>query len=262
VSGVPDGLERLWTPHRLAYVSGSAVSGDLDVPAGCPFCRAQLSSDVDGLVIARGASVFAVLNLYPYNPGHLMTLPYRHVADYTDLDEAETIELAQFTRTAMRVVRQVSSPHGFNLGMNQGAVAGAGIAAHLHQHVVPRWGGDTNFMPIIGRTKTVPQLLADTRRLLADAWADTAPPASSRRPAAPKPARRPNAAPVPVARVSRTPAKAPAKAPAKVAATTLAAARSTPTQSASAKSTPAKSTPAKRAPAKPTAPKHSAANPR
>ena len=97
-----------------------------------------------------GTLVYAVLNLYPYNPGHLMVCPYRHVADYTDLDEAETVELGRFTQTAMRVIRRVSGPHGFNLGMNQGHVAGAGIAAHLHQHVVPRWGGDTNFMPVIG----------------------------------------------------------------------------------------------------------------
>jgi ATP adenylyltransferase len=100
-----------------------------------------------------------------------MVCPYRHVADYTDLDAAETVELAEFTQSAMRVVRAVSSPHGFNLGMNQGSVAGAGIAAHLHQHVVPRWGGDTNFMPVIGRTKVLPQLLHDTRDLLKGAWA-------------------------------------------------------------------------------------------
>jgi ATP adenylyltransferase len=111
-----------------------------------------------------------VLNLYPYNPGHLMICPYRHVADYSDLDAEETVELATTTQTAMRVIRQVSSAHGFNLGMNQGGAAGAGIAAHLHQHVVPRWGGDANFMPVIGRTKVMPQLLADTRDLLAEAW--------------------------------------------------------------------------------------------
>jgi ATP adenylyltransferase len=111
-----------------------------------------------------------VLNLYPYSPGHLMVCPYRHVADYTDLDDSETAEVAASTKTAMRVLRSVSGAHGFNVGMNQGAVAGAGIAAHLHQHVVPRWGGDQNFMPIIGRTRTLPQLLTDTRDLLADAW--------------------------------------------------------------------------------------------
>jgi ATP adenylyltransferase len=100
-----------------------------------------------------------------------MVVPYRHVADYADLDGAETAELAAFTQTAMRVIRATSRAHGFNIGMNQGSVAGAGIAAHLHQHVVPRWGGDTNFMPVVGHTKVLPQLLADTRDLLAKAWA-------------------------------------------------------------------------------------------
>ena len=99
-----------------------------------------------------------------------MVVPYRHIADYTDLTVGETAEVASFTQTAMRVVRKVSGAHGFNLGMNQGAVAGAGIAAHLHQHIVPRWGGDTNFMPVVGRTKVLPQLLTDTRKLLAEVW--------------------------------------------------------------------------------------------
>ena len=160
----PDDLDRLWTPHRMAYIKGD------DKPTDCPFCVAPGLPEGDSLVVARGDVVFVVLNLYPYNPGHLMVCPYRHVADYTDLDPAETVEVARFTQTAMRVIRSVSGAHGFNLGMNQGAVAGAGIAAHLHQHVVPRWGGDTNFMPVVGRTKVLPQLLADTRTLLADLW--------------------------------------------------------------------------------------------
>jgi ATP adenylyltransferase len=125
---------------------------------------------VDGLVVARGELVYGVLNLYPYNPGHLMVVPYRHVADYTDLIPAETAELAEFTQLAMRTVRSASGAHGFNLGINQGSVAGAGIAEHLHQHVVPRWGGDTNFMPVVAQTKVLPQLLADTRSLFAEAW--------------------------------------------------------------------------------------------
>jgi ATP adenylyltransferase len=167
--GEPDGVERLWTPHRMAYIKGE--NKPLDESAGeCPFCRIPGLSDEDGLVVHRGEATFVVLNLYPYSPGHLMVCPYRHVADYTDLDDAETAEVAAFTKTAMRTVREVSGAHGFNLGMNQGAVAGAGIAAHLHQHVVPRWGGDQNFMPIIGRTRTLAQLLTDTRRLLAEAW--------------------------------------------------------------------------------------------
>jgi ATP adenylyltransferase len=170
--GVPDELDRLWTPHRMAYINGADRQAEgYDQPTGCPFCRAPDRPEDDGLVVARGRSVFAVLNLYPYNPGHLMVCPYRHIADYTELDEAETVELARFTQKAMRVIRGCSGAHGFNLGMNQGTVAGAGIAAHLHQHVVPRWGGDTNFMPVVARTKVLPQLLADTRRLLADWWA-------------------------------------------------------------------------------------------
>ena len=113
-----------------------------------------------------------VLNLFQYNPGHLLVCPYRHVADYTDLTSTETAELAALTQRAIAVMRQVSAPAGFNLGMNQGSVAGAGIAAHLHQHVVPRWMGDANFMPIVGRTKPLPQLLGDTRDRLAAAWND------------------------------------------------------------------------------------------
>jgi ATP adenylyltransferase len=175
VTGTPDELDRLWTPHRMAYILDDDRKADgYGEPAGCPFCRAPQRPDDEGLVVARGETVFAVLNLYPYNPGHLMACPYRHVADYTDLTPAETVELARFTQTAMRVIRRCSGAHGFNLGMNQGAVAGAGIAAHLHQHVVPRWGGDTNFMPVVGRTKVLPQLLADTRALLAKHWSETA----------------------------------------------------------------------------------------
>ena len=166
-----DGLDRLWTPHRLAYITGEGrPEGGYEKPAGCPFCVAPGLPEGRSLVVARGERVYAVLNLYPYNPGHLLVCPYRHVADYTELDAEETVELAGFTQTAMRVVRACSGAHGFNLGMNQGAVAGAGIAAHLHQHVVPRWGGDANFLPIVGRTKALPELLSDTRRRLAQAW--------------------------------------------------------------------------------------------
>jgi ATP adenylyltransferase len=149
--GEPDGFERLWTPHRMVYIQGEDKPTDDAAGPQCPFCRVGASDTDDeaGLVVARGATTFVVLNLYPYNPGHVMVCPYRH---------------------AMRVLRAVSAPHGFNLGMNQGQVAGAGIAAHLHQHVVPRWGGDANFLPIVARTKALPELLDDTRRRLAQAW--------------------------------------------------------------------------------------------
>jgi len=169
--GEPDALERLWTPHRIAYIKGENKPSSSDA-LDCPFCRIPGLPDDEGLIVHRGEVAFVVLNLYPYNSGHLLVCPYRHVADYTDLSAAETDEVAALTQQAMRAVRAVSSPHGFNLGMNQGDVAGAGIAAHLHQHVVPRWGGDANFMPVIGQTKVLPQLLGETRRLVAEAWKD------------------------------------------------------------------------------------------
>lgn len=170
----PDGLERLWTPYRMSYVRGEAEAPDPDRP-GCPFCRITpdpATSYDDDLVVARGVTTYAVLNLYPYNPGHLMVLPYRHVADLTDLDEAETAELTAMTKQALRAIRTTSQPHAFNVGLNLGGPAGGSLAGHLHQHVVPRWEGDANFMTILGATKTLPQLLEDTRDLLAAAWAE------------------------------------------------------------------------------------------
>jgi len=169
-AGTPDGFQRLWMPHRMAYIRGENKPAGPGPDDGCPFCRIPALADADGLIVARGTLVYAVLNLYPYNSGHLMVCPYRHVADYTDLDPAETAELACYTKSAMTALRTASGAQGFNIGMNMGGVAGAGIAAHLHQHVVPRWGGDANFMPVVGQTKVLPQLLADTRNLLADAW--------------------------------------------------------------------------------------------
>jgi len=162
--------DRLWTPHRLSYIKGEGKPSHADGGPDCPFCRSPQLDDVDGLIIARGESVYALLNLYPYNSGHLMICPYRHVADYTQLSQAEVSELGAFTQSAMTVLRKVSNAQGFNIGMNQGEVSGAGIAAHLHQHVVPRWGGDTNFMPVIAGTKVMPQLLEQSRELLAQAW--------------------------------------------------------------------------------------------
>lgn len=169
LAGVPDGYERLWTPHRMVYIQGQ------DKPAGpeaelCPFCRAAAGPDADGLVVARGETTFALLNLYPYNSGHLMVVPYRHVSGLLELTPAEADELSAMTRAALVALRAAMAPQGFNLGMNLGQVAGAGIAAHLHQHVVPRWSGDANFLPIVARTKALPELLADTRSRVAAAW--------------------------------------------------------------------------------------------
>lgn len=165
--GSPDAFERLWTPHRMVYIDGEKPKDGCD----CPFCCSPGKTDEEGLIVYRGEECFVVMNLFPYNPGHLLVCPYRHVPLYTDLTASERVEFGELTATAMRVISTVSKPHGFNLGMNQGEVAGAGIAAHLHQHVVPRWTGDANFFPIVAQTKAVPQLLADTRKLLAEAWA-------------------------------------------------------------------------------------------
>ncbi|WP_345893803.1 phosphatidylinositol phosphate synthase [Nocardioides sp. TF02-7] len=162
----PDGLERLWTPHRMAYVRGEEDEPDPERPE-CPFCRITpdpASSSDDELVVARGTTAYVVLNLYPYNPGHLMVLPYRHVADYTELDDAETLELAELTKRALVTVREVSQPHAFNVGLNLGGVAGGSLSGHLHQHVVPRWSGDANFMTVVAGTKTLPQLLGGDPR--------------------------------------------------------------------------------------------------
>ena len=165
--GVDDGFERLWTPHRMAYIDSHS---EPDPDPVCPFCAAPGKSDEDGLIVHRSTTCFVVLNLYPYNSGHLLVCPYRHVADYTDLTRPEVLEVAELTRQAMVTLRRTSTPAGFNIGMNQGGVAGAGVAGHLHQHVVPRWAGDSNFFPIIAQTKALPQLLGDTRELLSRAW--------------------------------------------------------------------------------------------
>ncbi|MEQ6900683.1 HIT domain-containing protein [Nocardioides sp. YIM 152588] len=160
----------------MSYVRGEEKDGP--GPAGppkpeCPFCRITpdpATSTDDNLVVVRGETCYVVLNLYPYNPGHLMVLPYRHVADYTDLDKDETIEVAVLTQQALATIRRVSQPHAFNVGLNLGGPAGGSLSAHLHQHVVPRWSGDANFMTVLSGTKVLPQLLEDTRELLADAW--------------------------------------------------------------------------------------------
>ncbi|MDN5762339.1 MAG: HIT domain-containing protein [Microlunatus sp.] len=167
--GVPDPFQRLWTPHRMVYIGGQSKPVS-PAAADCPFCIIPGRTDADGLVVHRGELSYVVLNLYPYSPGHLLVCPYRHVADLTEVTGAELAEIGAFTQQAMRVLRTVSRADGFNLGVNQGAVAGAGIAAHLHQHVVPRWTGDANFLPVIGRTKAVPQLLDQAWELLSSAW--------------------------------------------------------------------------------------------
>jgi ATP adenylyltransferase len=168
-AGMPDSWARLWAPHRLEYLRGENRPLDTNDIA-CPFCAIPEKKDEDGLIVHRGQTAYVVMNLYPYNPGHLLVCAYRHVADLTDLSDAERNEISALTAHAMQTIRKVSAPEGFNLGMNQGAISGAGVAAHIHQHVVPRWSGDANFMPIIGKTKVMPQLLQLTRDELAAAW--------------------------------------------------------------------------------------------
>lgn len=166
LAGVPDEFQRLWTPHRMVYIQNGQQPEEDD----CPFCVAPSMTDEDSLIVARGRHAYAILNLFPYNSGHLLICPYRHFSTYDLATEEEVAEIGSLTQTAMRVISQVSRNDGYNIGMNQGMVAGAGIAAHLHQHIVPRWAQDANFLPIIAKTKALPQLLGDVRRSLADAW--------------------------------------------------------------------------------------------
>ena len=166
LAGVPDSFQRLWTPHRMAYIqAGPQVLRD-----ECPFCAAPRKSDADGLIVARGETAYVLLNLFPYNSGHLLVCPYRHIATYDQATPEEVAEIGELTQQGMRVLRQVSRCDGFNLGMNQGAVAGAGVDEHLHQHIVPRWASDANFFPIIARTKALPQLLGEVREAVSAAW--------------------------------------------------------------------------------------------
>ncbi|AKS36629.1 HIT family protein [Mycolicibacterium goodii] len=173
--GEPDHLQRLWTPHRMSYIAEAPMKKRESGSAGSagsaePFTDIPELSDEDGLMVARGRRVYAVLNLYPYNPGHLMVVPYRRVSELEDLTDEESSELMAFTQKAIRVIKAVSRPHGFNVGLNLGSSAGGSLAEHLHMHVVPRWGGDANFITIIGGSKVIPQLLKETRQLLADEW--------------------------------------------------------------------------------------------
>jgi ATP adenylyltransferase len=158
-------VDNLWAPWRLEYVAG-------DKPSGCVLCAKQHDEDDEqSLVIARGEHAFVVLNLYPYNNGHLMVVPLRHVADLEQLTPAESAECQRLLERGIRAARATLSPGGFNVGLNLGEAAGAGIASHLHWHLVPRWQGDTNFMPVLADVRVMPQHLNTTWRLLRDAWA-------------------------------------------------------------------------------------------
>jgi len=154
-------MDTLWAPWRMAYVEKAR-------PSGCLFCEIPGSGDDEkDLLLYRGKSVFILMNLYPYNPGHLMIAPYRHLDDLGKLSLDEQVELIQEAGRSTRLLRETMNPDGFNLGINQGKVAGAGIEDHLHLHVVPRWNGDTNFMPIVGGTKVISEHLTATYQKLA-----------------------------------------------------------------------------------------------
>lgn len=170
--GEDDHLQRLWTPYRMTYLAEAPMKRDPNSSGKTeqPFTDIPQLADEDGLVVARGELVYAVLNLYPYNPGHLMVVPYRRVSELEDLTDPESAELMSFIQKAIRVIKNVSRPHGFNVGLNLGTSAGGSLAEHLHVHVVPRWGGDANFITIIGGSKVIPQLLRETRQLLATEW--------------------------------------------------------------------------------------------
>lgn len=168
-AGVPDAFQRLWTPHRMVYIQ----DGQQPHADDCPFCTAPGMTDEKALIVARGTHAYVLLNLFPYNSGHLLVVPYRHVALYDEATAEEIVEIGTLTQTAMRVLSTVSKCDGFNIGMNQGRIAGAGIADHLHQHIVPRWALDSNFFPIIAGTKAIPRLLGEVRREVAEGWPET-----------------------------------------------------------------------------------------
>jgi ATP adenylyltransferase len=158
-------MKQLWAPWRLDYIQS------VDERPGCFLCTASQSDDDEAhLVVHRGDRAFVLLNKFPYASGHLLVAPYRHGLNFDDLPEAEALEIHRLGAATLAALRAVYSPEGFNLGWNIGRIAGAGIPDHGHLHVVPRWGGDTNFMPVLGDVKVLPEHLVATRERVAAAW--------------------------------------------------------------------------------------------
>jgi ATP adenylyltransferase len=156
--------ERLWAPWRLEYIQSA------DEQPGCVFCLAGDGDDAERLVVHRGSRAFVLLNRFPYASGHLMVAPARHVGEYRDLDDEEALELHRLARSGLAALGETYGPQGFNLGWNLGRIAGAGVVDHVHLHVVPRWAGDTNFMPVLADVRVLPEHLEATRLKLASAW--------------------------------------------------------------------------------------------
>jgi ATP adenylyltransferase len=155
---------QLWAPWRLEYIQAA------DEQAGCIFCRARDGDEAEGLVVERGERAFVLLNKFPYASGHLMVAPVRHVGEFGELEDDETLELHRLAANGLAALAETFAPQGYNLGWNLGRIAGAGVVDHVHLHVVPRWAGDTNFMPVLADVKVLPEHLSETRRKLAAAW--------------------------------------------------------------------------------------------
>jgi len=153
-------VERIWSPWRMAYIQAAKEQGE---DGRCIFCDLPAEGDdVRTMILARGELAFVIVNSFPYNPGHLMVAPFRHVGAFTSLEADELADVDALVARSIRALEQEMEPHGYNLGMNLGRVAGAGIPDHVHWHLVPRWNGDTNFMPVVGETRVLPELLEET----------------------------------------------------------------------------------------------------
>jgi ATP adenylyltransferase len=157
-------VERLWAPWRLEYIASA------DNQTGCIFCAAIEGDDEETLVVSRGRRGIVLLNRFPYASGHLMVAPQRHVGEFGELEDEEIVEIHRLASAGIGALAQTYGPQGFNLGWNLGRIAGAGVVDHVHLHVVPRWAGDTNFMPVLADVKVLPEHLAETRRKLAEVW--------------------------------------------------------------------------------------------
>jgi ATP adenylyltransferase len=159
-------MENLWSPWRMKYISGDSNPG-----GECVFCAApKMADSPSNLIVHRGENVFAILNRFPYTTGHLMVVPFLHVPSIEDLAPTTRAELMEMLNIALGVLRAVYHPQGFNVGINMGSAAGAGIAEHAHIHIVPRWGGDTNFMSTVGETRVLPEELEETWKRIYQSW--------------------------------------------------------------------------------------------